>query len=196
VVEGDEGVGLAPAEGGAELDHRLSALARQALQDVLEEALQLLGEVGLAEELVGVAVLRAGRAPDHVVQLGGEGALVELAGADVGVGGGQAPPGGEGVGTGSGLGLGRSQRPPVTEGLEEGRPLPIPHRLQDPRHVVQGPVDVLLREVVLVGPAVADLGHLVRPGDGPLEAPAQELLKDLLLAQEEVLEVDQVHRLL
>jgi len=52
VVDGEHRVGLAAAEVGLELHHRVAALAREALHAAHEQALQTLGEIGAAEELL------------------------------------------------------------------------------------------------------------------------------------------------
>ena len=80
MVERQHRVGLAAAEVGLELHHRVAALARDALHAADEQALEALGEVGAAEELRGLAVLVRAFAQVHLPEVGRElGLLVAAA---------------------------------------------------------------------------------------------------------------------
>ena len=81
VVERQHRVGLAAAEVGLELHHRVAALAGEALHRADQQPLQALGEIGAAEELDRVAVLVRALAQMHLPEVGGElGLLVAAAG--------------------------------------------------------------------------------------------------------------------
>ena len=85
VVERQHRVGLAAAEVGLELHHRVAALARDALHAAHEQALQALGEVGAAEELLRLLVLVRAFAQMHLPEVGGELRLLVAPARHVGV---------------------------------------------------------------------------------------------------------------
>ena len=81
VIERQHRVGLAAAEVGLELHHRVAALAGEALHRADQQPLQALGEIGAAEELHRVPVLVRPFAEMHLPQVGRElGLLVAAAG--------------------------------------------------------------------------------------------------------------------
>jgi hypothetical protein len=87
MVQGEHRVGLAAAEVGLQLDHRVAArLAGQASERALEQAGQALGQIGAAEELDRIAVFLGRVAPRHLGEVGSELGLDVTAARDVGVG--------------------------------------------------------------------------------------------------------------
>ena len=81
MIERQHGVGLAAAEVGLELHHRIAAPAGETAHRAHQHRLQALGEVGAAEELDRVAVLVGPFAQVHLPEVGGElGLLVAAAG--------------------------------------------------------------------------------------------------------------------
>ena len=72
VVHGDQRVGLATAEGGLDLDHRVTALPVQPLFDHVQQVGQSFGQIGFLGEPNGVSVLIGGAAHVHLPQVGGE----------------------------------------------------------------------------------------------------------------------------
>jgi len=65
-------VRLAAAEVGLQLHHRVAVVARDAPQRTGEQPAQALGQVGAAEELLGLAVLVCALAQMHLSQVGRE----------------------------------------------------------------------------------------------------------------------------
>ena len=92
VVDGEQGVGLAAAEGGLQLDHRLAARAVQALRHLDEQQAHALGDEGALEEGGGVLVLARRLAGAHGGDVGGELRLQEGAFEHVGMGNGDLSP--------------------------------------------------------------------------------------------------------
>ena len=85
VVQRQHRVGLGVAEIGLKLHHRVAAITRDALHAAHEQALQALGEVGAAEELLRPLVLV--RAPPwvHLPDVGGELSLLVAPARHIGV---------------------------------------------------------------------------------------------------------------
>ena len=76
-------VGLAAAEIGLQLDHRVAALLAEPAHGVGQEALQPVGQVGPPVELGRVAILVAALAARHLGEVGRELGLGEPAGRHV-----------------------------------------------------------------------------------------------------------------
>ena len=72
VEHGYEGVGLAAAKGGLDLDDRITALPFQAFLHHIQQVLQPLGHVRFFEEELGVLVLVRGPSLEHFPQVRGE----------------------------------------------------------------------------------------------------------------------------
>jgi hypothetical protein len=83
VIYSHQGVGLAAAEGGLDLDHGRSLALGQLGVDPLEEVLQPRSQIGLLVEEVGIAVVVGRGLGGHVAQVGGEDSLVEVPLPDV-----------------------------------------------------------------------------------------------------------------
>ena len=80
VVQGDEAVGLAPAEPGLGLNHRVSAIAAEPLERVHEQGANAGGDVRLPEEVDRVAILRGQGAPVmHLLEIRGKFGFLERA---------------------------------------------------------------------------------------------------------------------
>ena len=79
VIDRQHGVRLATAEGGLQLDHRVAAPARQALDHRIQQQPHAFSDEGALEEQRRVLVFRVGRACMHARQVGGEFGLLELA---------------------------------------------------------------------------------------------------------------------
>ncbi len=81
MVQREHRVGLAAAEVGLQLHHRIAALAGESLDRTHQQSLQALGKIGAAEELDRIAVLVTPFTEMHLPQIGGElGLLVAPAG--------------------------------------------------------------------------------------------------------------------
>ena len=188
VVERDQSVGLAAAEVGLKLDHRVAPGPGEPASRPHNQVADALGDEGPAEELDGVAVLVGRLAPPHLVQVGGELGQLEAAGGDVLVGGDHLPPGGQaGFGTaldlgGRGLAVGAPGLLVVLLALQVLMELAHPvglaarrHRLQQPLGGVEGPQGVVGGERFVVGPGVA---HVLEFGDVVAVAARQLLAED------------------
>ena len=86
MMEGDQGVRLAPAVGHLQLADRLVALSRQACGHIPGQVAKRKGRVGEGEELLGVFVEGPTTGPaDHLVEVGGKLRQRQLAGAKLGL---------------------------------------------------------------------------------------------------------------
>ena len=188
VVERDQGVGLAAAEVGLELDDGVATGPGEPPGRPGDQVADPLGDEGAAEELGGVAVLVGGFAPPHLVQVGGELGQLEAAGGDVVVGGDHLPPAGQAGGGPAfdlgGRGLAVSAPHLLVELLAQQVLVEFAHlvglgargrRLQQPLGGVEGPQGVVGGEGVVVGPGVADSLEL---GDVVAVAARQLLAED------------------
>ena len=93
MVQGQHGVGLAAAEVGLELHHRIAAPSGEAPHRRGEQPLQALGQEGAPEELVGVAVLVRPLAQMHLPEIRRELRLLVAPARDVLMGCGHHAPG-------------------------------------------------------------------------------------------------------
>ena len=93
MIQGQHRVGLAAAEVGLQLDHRVSGLAIEAKQGDAQQILEATGDVGAAEELGRVGVFRAALALAHLVEVGGELGLLVATCDHIGVRGNHIAPG-------------------------------------------------------------------------------------------------------
>ena len=80
VVEREEGVGLAAAEGRLHFSDRRAVPAVQPGDDVSGQMRQVVGEVGVGEEPLGVQELLARRAGEHPAERGREKRLIDAVG--------------------------------------------------------------------------------------------------------------------
>ena len=85
VVEREQGVRLAAAEVGLQVDDRIAAVAVEAFDRLGQQLAQALSDEGAAEELGRVLILARGSALVHLVQVGGELGLLVAAAGDVAV---------------------------------------------------------------------------------------------------------------
>ena len=192
MVERQHRVGLAAAEVGLELHHRVAALAREALHAAHEQALQALGEVGAAEELLRLLVLVRALAQVHLPEVGRELRLLVAAARHVGVRRDDLAPGLERAGRGrldqraAGLALLAAHL------LVEGEPAQLHLHLADlvglrgrdrgeqPRHRVERAIGVVARERLLVRPLVAAVAQLLHQRAlGAAERPAEDVVPGL-----------------
>ena len=72
MIQGQHRVGLAAAEVGLQLDHRVGGLAVEPKQGDAQQILEATRDVSAAEELGRVGVFRAALALAHLVEVGGE----------------------------------------------------------------------------------------------------------------------------
>jgi hypothetical protein len=181
VPEREHRVRLAATEGGLEVDDGFAAGAGEPPERAGQEEPQPLGDVRPGKKLAGVDVLLRAFIPGDLGKIRGELGLAIPAGSDIGVRGGEAPPGGEPLERfgrdrcGGGrlllvLGLGdgvlhedRRLRLGQVVGLGSG------DGAEEALGGVVGAVDVVAGEGLLarVGPAVAgqaQLGHVVLLG--------------------------------
>ena len=189
VVQGDEAMGLAAAEVGLQLDHRVAALARQPPGRGGQQVPQALGEIGAGEEGPWVLVLGVGPALSHRVQVGGELGLVEAPGPHVGVGDDDVAPrrqpglggalGGAGrdlAVLGARLGLEHLAQQVAAEVAHGLALVEVAEGFQQALHGVEGPAGVVAGEPALVGPVVAGLSDLEHQGPHGWGEPVAEHL--------------------
>ena len=172
VVEREHGVGLAAAEVGLELHHRVAAVAGEPAHRADQQALQALGEIGAAEELDRLPVLVRPLAQVHLPEVRRELGLLVAATRHVPVRADHLPPGLE-VGRGLALDGGPGALPLLAAHLlveAQAQQLHL-HLLdlvrlrcrdggQEPAGRVEGAVGVVGGEGLLVRPAVAHVAQL------------------------------------
>ena len=93
MVDREHAVGLAATKGGLQLDHRVAALAGEALGDGDQQQAHAFGDEGAGEEGLGVLVLRRRGAVGDLRDVSGELGLLEGALEHVLVGAGDLAPG-------------------------------------------------------------------------------------------------------
>jgi hypothetical protein len=86
MIERQHGVGLAAAEIGLQLDHRIAALSCQAQHAVDEQAFEALGKKGAVKKLAGVFILIGTFAQMHLPKIGGKLGLLVAAAGHIGMG--------------------------------------------------------------------------------------------------------------
>ena len=178
VVEGEHGVGLAAAEVGLKLHHRIAPRAGEPAGGTDEERAQAVGQVGASEELPGITVLRRCAAGMDLAEVGRELGLLERAGRDVLVRLHDLAPGLEATG-----GIDGDLQPPGPAALlvaaklrELGAENGVAHpaellrggaganRLHQATHGIERPLGIVVGERLVVGEPIPDRDQLVDDG--------------------------------
>ena len=173
VVEGQHRVGLAAAEVGLELDHRVAAGPGHPLDASHQQALEAVGEVGPPEELSGLPILVAAFAQVDLPEVRGELRLLVTATGHIGMRGYDLAPGLKGRG-GCGFDEHRAGLTLLLSGLllEDETAQFILYlanlvrlgRRNGRQHTVNGiqsPVGIVAGEGLLVGPLIPPVSELL-----------------------------------